>query len=350
MQFRLLSAPGSAALSIWQLQGPVEDLERFLLPKKLPRVGAFGVVRLRTSAGQVFDEALVWRLSAEKLELHLHGGDGVAQALRRRLADAGWQEEAPKSVSPDEERFLAAMAPLNARVAAQVMLQDWEGRLQSIQEMSRQGRITELRQINRWEAWAEVLEKPPRIVLVGPANVGKSTLFNAWLRQERATVSPIPGTTRDSVEATIWLGRGDSAFAATLVDTAGLWSEAKGVDAEAVERTRECIKEAWRRIWVLDAATCPNSMVMDQVMAADAVDPRVLHRSDLVSRSIWSPPAMAEVSWIEGSAHEDAAILVREITRQLLGPLGAPPPADAWIPLGEERRKVLRELSAAVDL
>ena len=76
-----------------------------------------------------------------------------------------------------------------------------------------------------------------RVVLAGPVNAGKSSLFNALLGQERAIVSPRPGTTRDAVEAVLQLPE----VRITLVDTAGDRAtddevEALGVARGAAER------------------------------------------------------------------------------------------------------------------
>jgi GTPase len=68
------------------------------------------------------------------------------------------------------------------------------------------------------EGPAEVGEEAIRVAILGRPNVGKSSLLNALLGQERVVVSEVPGTTRDSIDTV--LRRGDSTF--VLVDTAGL--------------------------------------------------------------------------------------------------------------------------------
>ena len=89
------------------------------------------------------------------------------------------------------------------------------------------------------------------VALIGRPNVGKSTLLNALLGEERAIVSPIPGTTRDRVEGqTVWSGE-----AIRLVDTAGLRATAAGpVEEEGMRRTREIAAEADVAIAVLDGS------------------------------------------------------------------------------------------------
>jgi tRNA modification GTPase len=76
------------------------------------------------------------------------------------------------------------------------------------------------------------------VVLYGPVNAGKSTLFNALLGQSRALVDTEPGTTRDVLEATIEV----HGLAVTFVDTAGLREDAGRVEALGIEKTRAALE------------------------------------------------------------------------------------------------------------
>jgi len=76
-------------------------------------------------------------------------------------------------------------------------------------------------------------------VLVGPVNAGKSTLFNLLAGEERAVVSPEPGTTRDAIGADLTLGP----YALRLVDTAGQRDVHGGGDAD-VERAGQAVARA----------------------------------------------------------------------------------------------------------
>jgi len=58
----------------------------------------------------------------------------------------------------------------------------------------------------------------PRISIIGRPNVGKSTLVNSIAGEERVVVYDMPGTTRDSIDVPVWIGRNQY----TLVDTAGM--------------------------------------------------------------------------------------------------------------------------------
>lgn len=103
--------------------------------------------------------------------------------------------------------------------------------------------------LGRWLAEFEAGRRSrerTRIVLAGPPNAGKSSLFNGLLGRERAIVSPIPGTTRDYVEAEFSFGE----LEATLVDTAGMHATADAVEAEGVRRSRTQIDGADLVVWI----------------------------------------------------------------------------------------------------
>jgi GTP-binding protein len=98
----------------------------------------------------------------------------------------------------------------------------------------------------------EVESKGVRVAIVGRANVGKSTLLNKLLEEERSIVSPIAGTTRDSIDVT--LARGGKEY--LLIDTAGIRrkkSEKEVVDKFAAIRTEEAIARAEVCLLVMDS-------------------------------------------------------------------------------------------------
>ena len=78
------------------------------------------------------------------------------------------------------------------------------------------------------------------VVLAGPPNAGKSSLMNALLEENRAIVSDVPGTTRDSIEE--WMDLGG--WPIRLVDTAGLRATEDGIEGEGVRRAEGLIARA----------------------------------------------------------------------------------------------------------
>jgi tRNA modification GTPase len=112
-------------------------------------------------------------------------------------------------------------------------------------------------------SYGDFVLKKHVVALVGAPNAGKSTCFNSLLVKDRAMVSEIAGTTRDSVRHGAEIG----GLAVELVDTAGLLGEAEGVDKIAVERAHDVIASADLRIMLFDSGrhlsdediTCINS-------------------------------------------------------------------------------------------
>ncbi len=95
------------------------------------------------------------------------------------------------------------------------------------------------------------LKEGVRIALVGTPNVGKSSLLNALYKQDRAIVTPIPGTTRDTIEATIWR----NTLPWTFVDTAGLRTTNDPIEKAGIQRTYEEIHKADIVIVLFDGNT-----------------------------------------------------------------------------------------------
>ena len=95
-------------------------------------------------------------------------------------------------------------------------------------------------------AWREGLV----CVLVRRPNVGKSSLLNALLSQDRALVHPLPGTTRDTVEETLLLG----GMPIRLIDTAGLHPSDDTVELAGQARSRKKIEECDLCLWVVDGS------------------------------------------------------------------------------------------------
>ncbi len=103
----------------------------------------------------------------------------------------------------------------------------------------------------------KVLKRGVRTAIVGLPNAGKSSLLNALAGYERAIVTDIPGTTRDTVEESVLCG----GVLLRLIDTAGLRETEDAVEKLGVERSRRAMEEAELILLVRDGAAevCPEN-------------------------------------------------------------------------------------------
>ena len=97
------------------------------------------------------------------------------------------------------------------------------------------------------------------VASVGQTNAGKSTLLNALLRDDRALVSDIHGTTRDTIEDTIVMGGTLFRF----IDTAGIRQSSDTVERMGIERSWQAIDKANVVLWVVDVTSADTSMARD---------------------------------------------------------------------------------------
>lgn len=119
------------------------------------------------------------------------------------------------------------------------------------------------------------------VAIVGPANAGKSTLFNALVGREAAITSPHPGTTRDWVEAEIEF----EGAPLTLWDTAGFREGADELERRAMVVARERIRQADLVLTVVEATQPDWRQQLSDIerLAADRPCVRVLNKSDIAA-------------------------------------------------------------------
>jgi len=111
----------------------------------------------------------------------------------------------------------------------------------------------------------QLLREGAAIALIGPPNAGKSSLFNRLLERERAIVTPMPGTTRDTVEESVALG----GIPLRLIDTAGLRPD-ESVDAaemQGIARTHEALADADLVLLIHDATLAMSAEELEMKAA-----------------------------------------------------------------------------------
>ena len=123
-----------------------------------------------------------------------------------------------------------------------------------------------------------LLQEGIRVAITGRPNVGKSSLFNSLIERERAIVTDIPGTTRDTLSEAIDL----EGIPVILTDTAGLRETTDGIETLGIERTRRAMGDSDLVLVVLDGST--ELGPSDQELIAQTASARrlvVLNKSDL---------------------------------------------------------------------
>lgn len=119
-----------------------------------------------------------------------------------------------------------------------------------------------------------------RMVIVGRPNVGKSSILNALLEKERAIVTEIPGTTRDTVEELLDI----EGFLFLITDTAGIREARDPVEKEGVRRTKQAIDTADILLLVFDGSeplTPEDRMIIDQAERTGKKMIGVINKIDL---------------------------------------------------------------------
>ena len=376
---------GAGGIGILRISGPKagEIAERLFLPGD-PRLDPAALPPRRLVLGQALgkqgravDQVLAVRFAAphsyttqEVVELQSHGGPAVLQSLLAaalaggcRLARPGEftlraylggrldlsQAEAVAQLIAAQSECEAGLAmaglagglaqvlgPVRlaltlaaAMVEAAIDFPEETGEIAGpalTQDLRRQALEPLERVIARRQA-GRVWREGALVVLCGRPNVGKSSLFNALLGQNRAIVTPTAGTTRDAIEESALLG----GVVCRLTDTAGLGLEPGELEALGRATARERLGRADLALVVLDGGA-PLTAEDREVLAATAGSKRVVvvNKADL--DHAWNLEAAGEgapilrVSAKQGMGLEE---LATEVGAALTGGQAEPAPGEA---------------------
>ncbi len=293
--------PGKGAIAIVRVSGPDvrEVVRRFVRTAKPlePRLASPATVLDET--GALLDRGLALFFAApasytgeDLLELHVHGSPVVAREIVRALIAGGTRYAQPGEFTRraflngkmdlHEAEAVAAVIDAESRSAARAALANLSGGLTAeirrlrtelaemlealaaaidfpdeVPEPARdllETRLTalsaQLEGLRRDGERGRLVREGVYAAIVGAPNAGKSSLLNALLGEERAIVSDLPGTTRDTIEESIAI----DGMLVRLVDTAGIRAHADRVEAAGIARTRQALAGARVAIVVLDGS------------------------------------------------------------------------------------------------
>jgi tRNA modification GTPase len=335
----IATAPGPGAIGIVRLSG-ARALEIGAAIFAPARPGRWRPFRMRyghvlDEAGAPIDEALAVYMRAprsftaeECVEISCHGGPLVLQRVLQRALGAGARAANPGEFTMraflngriDLAQAEAILDVVSARTSAGLALaqQQLGGWLSGELRRAREAILAPLAyctalvdfpeddvepheiapplsealaMIERLLAGAEqgiVYRNGARAALVGLPNAGKSSLLNALLRADRAIVTAVPGTTRDTLEETANLG----GVPVVLVDTAGIGETDDPVEQIGVERSRRALVSADIALLVVDVAMPPNEAEwMLAGLTAEKPTILVLNKIDLLDAPAGAAPA-----------------------------------------------------------
>ena len=286
----IATAPGRAGVAVVRVSGPAAPSVAAALAGRAFSAGRIAHAVLRDAAGAVLDDAVVLSFAAphsytgeDVVEFQCHGGTvtprrilEAAIAAGARLARRGEFTERAflnGKLGLDQAESVLDLIDAKTARAADAALEGLAGRrakaARTLYERALdlsaraehaldvdEGELPEdfvtgldadIRRLAadmdaaiRRVREGKILRTGALVVLVGPPNVGKSSLMNALLGEGRVLVSDVAGTTRDSIEE--WLDV--DGWPVRLVDTAGLRETADAIEAAGVARTRNLAKEA----------------------------------------------------------------------------------------------------------
>lgn len=151
-----------------------------------------------------------------------------------------------------------------------------------------------------------ILREGVKTVIYGEPNVGKSSLLNVLLGYDRAIVSELAGTTRDTVEEVLNV----AGIPVRLIDTAGMREAADDIERRGVERTKRHVAEADLILEVVDASRKKGCLLVGRERE-NAHWILVLNKCDLALHPDWVDASGVEISCTEGSGLEELATAMR---------------------------------------
>ena len=213
-----------------------------------------GAIHRTRAPSAVAEDVIVHRGAANHIEVHCHGGRAAVQRILDDLSSVGatqksWQQwVAARESSAIRTAARSTLAQATTERTARILLEQYHGALET--ELKRI--INTLRtnasnaslidsvaaDIGRLMSRAAIglhLVKPWRVAIVGPPNVGKSSLINALLGYQRSIVFDQPGTTRDLVRANAAF----DGWPVELIDTAGICESGEMLEAAGIELARQ---------------------------------------------------------------------------------------------------------------
>lgn len=312
------TAPGNAAIAVIRMSGKdaISFADTMFMPKN-KEIVLMQVASHRMIFGQVMDgdtsidEVLLTKFVApqsytgeDMIEISCHGSPYIQQQILRLCMDRGARMARPGEFTMraflngrmdlSQAEAVADLIASNSTASHQLAFRQMRGhfsdRIKELRsrllefaslieleldfseedvEFADRNRLEELllqieEEVEGLRAsftMGNVLKNGIPVAIIGKPNVGKSTLLNAILNEERAIVSEIPGTTRDTIEDTINI----EGVAFRFIDTAGLRDSDDKIENIGIERTYEKIRQAAIILYMFDVSETSHEEIQETV-------------------------------------------------------------------------------------
>ena len=335
----IATAPGEGAIGVIRLSGPHSyKIARsvFLLPtgaevhEFTPRRLQRGTIK-DPATGEQLDECLLAAMPSpnsytgeDLIEIHAHGGSLSLRSILRMLVDIGArpaepgeftrraflngrmdlvQAEAVADViaARSQAGLRAALGHLSGRLSrelegvwrnlvgllaqleAAIDFPDEHLEILSSEQLLKRAEEAKSRLAHLLESFhaGRGARDGVTVAILGRPNVGKSSLLNQLLREDRALTSPTPGTTRDTIEENVVM----EGLPFRFIDTAGLRSPETPIEQAGIERARRLVKSATLILVIIDSSNCltdEDKKILDEFGSPEGQSTiGVLNKSDL---------------------------------------------------------------------
>ncbi len=398
----IATPPGSGAIAVIRVSGPqtfdiVEKIFKPIKPKKLHEQKGYTVHfgQIIDKKQQIIDEVLISIFHAphsytgeDSIEISCHGSIYIQQKILELLIDAGARIAEPGEFTMRaflngkldlaQAEAVADLIASQSQAAHRIAMNQLKGGISNELKQLRQQlvdfaslieleldfaeedvvfadrqqlrdlilkikqRVTEL--MSTFQLGNAIKNGIP-VAIVGEPNVGKSTLLNLLLKEDKALVSDIPGTTRDSIEDIISI----NGILFRFIDTAGLRQTSDIIESMGIQRTKEKIRKASIILYLIDARDKNWKQKLSEIQKLITDQQHliiVVNKIDLVQQKPKIDLPNAQIVYISAKHHQN----IHELEQKLLQAINYSKFTQSDIIITNSRHyEALRHADEAID-